>query len=58
MADVTIKIPDPIMEPATKLVASINPRERFNSVLFSGIKLLNSDLLLFFGFSPKVQNLF
>jgi hypothetical protein len=37
MADVTMKIPDPIMEPATKLVASINPKERFNSVLFSDI---------------------
>jgi hypothetical protein len=29
MAAVTKKIPEPIMEPATKLVASNNPNERF-----------------------------
>jgi hypothetical protein len=28
------------MEPATKLVASINPKERFNSVLFDMGKLI------------------
>jgi hypothetical protein len=43
ITDVTIKIPDPIMEPATKLVASINPKERFNSVLFSDIRYYMCD---------------
>ena len=37
IAEVTIKIPEPIMEPATILVASINPNERFNSCLVSDI---------------------
>jgi hypothetical protein len=36
---VTIKIPEPIIEPATMLVASSNPSVRFNSVFFSDIGL-------------------
>jgi hypothetical protein len=32
MIVVTIKIPEPIMEPATRLVASVNPKVLLNSI--------------------------
>jgi hypothetical protein len=34
IAAVTIKIPEPIIEPATRLVASINPKERLIRFIF------------------------
>jgi hypothetical protein len=41
------------MEPATKLVASINPKERFNSVLFSDM----GKLILKMDTNPEISRL-
>jgi hypothetical protein len=41
IAAVTKNIPDPIMDPATKLVASTRPKERFNSCFVSKLFDLN-----------------